>query len=1155
MSGAEAALLGVGILCNAMQIITFCRDALQVYRNVSDGRSPDPRLEYYLRNVKASFDEMNQSALNASQIRPLNSDQQQIVDVGRQVHDCVDELQRKFAELHVDDASKRGVRGKLAASRKSAATLWRGKELEGIEKSVQRHEHLLHGLLLHHICNQAQAAEISSIRSFHQLDTTLQEIVTQLAEGCTKVSDLSSQASLETRDRIVEEHTTTRTVIDQRITAAENTLHSSISNSMNQVLQDLHRRDHSRDFEKQHEQLLQSLRFPEMNSRMNHISENYPGTFSWIFDAHHSFQSDHSPSSSLEQSDDDTRRSDEDDEEDEDDDMVNMDNMSESAFTEDSTNLNDLPTWLESDSKLFWVSGKPASGKSSLMKFIAFNTRTSEHLRVWHPDAQIITHFFWKPGQELQRNVEGMVFSLLYQVLASNPNLAQGLWEAQKNIRHKRSHSDWALNELAKSLCWALRASGEAFCIFLDGLDEAKELGNLPFPEWTSAQVILDLLEIKNVKLCASSREEHAFCSFFRSASRLRIHQLNKTDIRHFANQRLDTSKLNSTDRLSLLGLVVWKASGVFLWVALVLDSLNRAIRMGVVDIYELKERLDQTPTDLKRLFIDMWGRAGDDGELPSYRVIASRYFNLTITAKTLDEDWSNRNEKKHLQSWMRSLLVMATALDDKPIASILSTGRDVQVEELRTKRSRVEDELRVVCRGLLEVTEMEDYYDPWLAGDKYLFEYNRKKVEFIHRCAFDFFMETEVGRESLEACCWSRTEQASRLLAAHLIRARFVCARPSPDNPRKIGNKTYHDVFEEDHQLHMALVTTWTQFRGEISIQNNMLQAIRDWQLSGLFCDHAHWKHPRGSKSPSNPKELEFLEQAIRAAWDTAAISYVTDLLDRYSIICLVDSIPVIIRGLHLSYDDNDHQKMPLKLIDYILNRLTSMASVEGRYVYSQGQDAVQDAIRLLHSWFITYFLEFVSESEPFEVEFEDEDVHTEQLLRRFTLALPSIDDWQYPLKLEFRDRTRRWFSLTPADGWYVLSGDYAVVVANFYTAYRLLGDLMLDRLQQTLDIQAPEGVKSRFEIVLVGDENNEYYKPATKYHSRIQHFLQNALYETDKDVKQNAWSNFLQDISDGLEPVDSHHVLGYCIHELGKSDLEFIPPWSIRWFVEKTD
>jgi hypothetical protein len=111
MSGAEAALLGVGILCNAMQILTFAKDSIHVYRNIRDGRAPDPKLDSYPKNAKACFNEMNQTA---AQIEPLGQTQQQIVD-GKKVHDCVDELQQQFAKLYVDEPSKRGLCGRVAA--------------------------------------------------------------------------------------------------------------------------------------------------------------------------------------------------------------------------------------------------------------------------------------------------------------------------------------------------------------------------------------------------------------------------------------------------------------------------------------------------------------------------------------------------------------------------------------------------------------------------------------------------------------------------------------------------------------------------------------------------------------------------------------------------------------------------------------------------------------------------------------------------------------------------------------------------------------------------------------------------------------------------------------------------------------------------------
>ncbi|KAI1039959.1 hypothetical protein LB505_006013 [Fusarium chuoi] len=458
MSGAEAAILGVGILCNAMQIITFAKDSIHVYRNIGDGRAPDPKLDSYLKNAKASLYEMNQTAV---QMGPLSKEQQKVVDVGNKVHDCVDELQEQFAKLHVDERLKKGFRGKMATFKKSALALWRDKELRDVEENLQRYEQLLHGLLLDRVCSQSQAAEITSLESYQHLQVSLQTIISELAQESTNVADLFAAFSTSIGDRVADEHVTTRTAIGDRATSAESKICQSISQSIDQLRQELLGREHDKAFRKQHEQLLSSLRFPEMNSRKNKISDNYPGTFNWIFDRHGSRQWD-SDSSSESQLSDITIQLSED--------------VQDNAKNTDYPRINSFVDWLESDSNVFWVSGKPASGKSLLMKFLAFSRLTVEHLKVWRPNVRIITHFFWKPGQTLQRNVEGMVLSLLHQVLDRRPGICRRLCEVQPCVRQKRSHPDWSLEELSTALIWVLQASSDSFCIFLDGLDEAVEL-------------------------------------------------------------------------------------------------------------------------------------------------------------------------------------------------------------------------------------------------------------------------------------------------------------------------------------------------------------------------------------------------------------------------------------------------------------------------------------------------------------------------------------------------------------------------------------------------------------------------------------------------------------------------------------------------------
>ncbi|KAI1051394.1 hypothetical protein LB506_003721 [Fusarium annulatum] len=626
MSGAEAAIAGIGFLCNAMQIVTFGRDILQVYSHVRNEHCPDPRLKSYLESAKACFDDMNSSA---SRVLPSTRDQQQIIDIGKKLEESMTQLQSKFSELHIDDTSRRGFRGKIEMGKKSLATLWQGKELESLEVNLKRYESLLHGVVLHRICNQSQAAEISSQQSFSELNTNLQSVIKQLADGRTWMSDLSIE-SLETRNLITKEHETTRAAINTGFTTSQGAL-GRFRDSVSREFQNMARRDQSKIFEQEHNQLLQSLRFPDMRSRENHISENYPGTFDWVFE--NTTDCSRSRSPNWKESDDDSFQQSEENMDDDED----LEHSPVGEITTRSSDLNCFPAWLESDAQQYWISGKPASGKSSLMKFLATHSLTLQHLRAHHSNIQILTHYFWKPGQPLQKSIEGMTRSLLHQVLHKNRRLAQRLWTEQSNVQDKRDRGDWDMNELKKALCWAIRFSGSTFCIFLDGLDEAKEFEDLPWGDNQNSQVIYDLLSLSNIKLCASSREENPFCRFFEGQPCLRTHQLNEYDIYHYAKNKLEVSGLSSSDRSRLLSIVVAKADGVFLWVVLAVKSLNQAIRSGGAN--EFEERLAQTPSDLHDLLVDMWNRLGDDAKLSTYKNDASRSFSLALAAKNIDEE------------------------------------------------------------------------------------------------------------------------------------------------------------------------------------------------------------------------------------------------------------------------------------------------------------------------------------------------------------------------------------------------------------------------------------------------------------------------------------------------------------------------------------
>ena len=81
---------------------------------------------------------------------------------------------------------------------------------------------------------------------------------------------------------------------------------------------------------------------------------------------------------------------------------------------------DDFAMWLKSGHKsCYWINGKAGSGKSTLMRYVCQNRRRLKLLKEWSTDRILLTptYFFWAAGSKLQKTVEGMLRSLIYQML------------------------------------------------------------------------------------------------------------------------------------------------------------------------------------------------------------------------------------------------------------------------------------------------------------------------------------------------------------------------------------------------------------------------------------------------------------------------------------------------------------------------------------------------------------------------------------------------------------------------------------------------------------------------------------------------------------------------------------------------------------------
>ncbi|EXJ54038.1 hypothetical protein A1O7_09375 [Cladophialophora yegresii CBS 114405] len=144
--------------------------------------------------------------------------------------------------------------------------------------------------------------------------------------------------------------------------------------------------------------LLDALAFPEMNERRNMIEQrvsDFGSTYGWVFG-----HSDDAPD--------------------------------EDHFFDSNSHVNAFVQWLRSGQGLFWVSGEPGSGKSSLMDYIYQNLHTQSPgltmLTEWaRPQpVRVLSFWFFRPATgALLKSLQGLWRSLCFQILNQNEKLVE----------------------------------------------------------------------------------------------------------------------------------------------------------------------------------------------------------------------------------------------------------------------------------------------------------------------------------------------------------------------------------------------------------------------------------------------------------------------------------------------------------------------------------------------------------------------------------------------------------------------------------------------------------------------------------------------------------------------------------------------------------
>lgn len=402
-------------------------------------------------------------------------------------------------------------------------------------------------------------------------------------------------------------------------------------------------------------------------------------------------------------------------------------------------------TWLREKGGIYWLCGKAGSGKSTLMKFLHRDSRTAELIKQWAGDTQfmVLSFYFWNLGTDLEKSTRGLYQSLLYDALKQNHELGPVLFP-DRYTADAKWESFPTMNQLRQA--YRLLVTQEIIPLKLvfhiDGLDEFEDASD-NMEELT--EMFISAVQQPNIKAILSSRPHQCFTEAFKDCAKLRLHELTRSDITAYIQDKIGQhpriktlSTESPTGTGELIREIVDSASGVFLWVKLVVRSLLEGLQ-NYDKLSDLQARLDELPKDLEALFKHMLGK------IPNiYRIESSQIFQIVRC----------NSQAMKADNTLLSGPVELTALDLffanlEPFSVCMSEIAPIQESYMLEKRAEVEARLRSRCAGLIELqspmTKPSDDSQDQLA---IFWTDLNPPVQFLHKSVADFLEDSDVWSE-----------------------------------------------------------------------------------------------------------------------------------------------------------------------------------------------------------------------------------------------------------------------------------------------------------------------------------------------------------------------------------------------------------------------
>jgi hypothetical protein len=545
-------------------------------------------------------------------------------------------------------------------------------------------------------------------------------------------------------------------------------------------------------YEKSIPTFLIMLAFPVMQDRQEQIHESYKNTFSWIFQ----------------------------------------------KPTTSTRPWSDFTTWLKAtDDSLYWINGKAASGKSTLMNFILGHSYTKALLSHWSGDNKLVpaSFFFWNSGTPLQRSQRGLLRSLLRQILEQDPRLIPIVHLDLNQFSTSTPNS--ILMEALLKLCNQDEVPVKLF-LLIDGLDE---YGG---DHIDMAILFKKISKCPNVKVCVSSRPLPVFDKAFKGLPTLQLQDLTFEDIQFYVQDKLGANEMMVELRRQegdfksdeLLASIVEKAQGVFLWVELVVKSLLGGLT-NEDTMADLQARVDALPSEIEHLYSHMLKNVDS-----LYRAHSSRLYQI------MRAHYSPEFKAE------KPLTVQEMAYTNMTLEEVLKAKQEPLTSEEEYAQFRsLELCLKTRCAGMLEVVYKAPSKYADNRGDEPSFRLPELdfQVEYIHRTARDYLAKPEIWGNIIRDAQNDGPpfKPFGKLLEASVMQLKVL-------RPLDLGSTSlmYERNYYEGYRGFLSMIREAMKIAEYLQREGNYAPGLVDLLDSFDHSATAHWKKRQARQSDTPP-------------------------------------------------------------------------------------------------------------------------------------------------------------------------------------------------------------------------------------------------------------------------------------------------------------